>query len=194
MNTNALRALVLVGAATVGLSACGSAAATSAPATAITSTQGAAPVAAAPAARGQERPVAEAFAAQPASATRSGTKAAATRWADGKAGGQVKGATGDLKALLLKQLRTINAGDGCDVDAIVDKRIGGYARGQYWAAGCGGAAAIWAKGKSGWVEVFAGQEAPACSVIASKAPMLPEALGVGCVNEAGKAVTYRPGI
>ncbi|WP_409484134.1 hypothetical protein [Arsenicicoccus dermatophilus] len=223
MNTNALRALVLVGAATIGLSACGSATTASAPAT-TTATQVAAPVAAAPAAQAQGQSAGEAFAAQLASATRSGakatvghagavrttaltgkakpagaakaakttTKATDGPWEEGKAGGQVKGATGDLKAFLVKQLRTINAGDGCDVGAIVDKRVGGYARGQYWAPECGGAAAIWADAGHGWYQVYEGQEAPACSLIARKAPKLPASLGVGCVNEAGKAVTYSP--
>ncbi|WP_392467655.1 hypothetical protein ACF3NS_02705 [Arsenicicoccus cauae] len=105
---------------------------------------------------------------------------------------QVTGATGELRTYLLGRLRTMNAGDGCDLGAGVDKRVGGYARGSYFAPECEGAAALWAQGANGWSEVWSGQDTPTCATLRSRAPGMPTSIVDRCVGDAGKAEPWRP--
>ncbi|WP_286959736.1 hypothetical protein [Arsenicicoccus sp. UBA7492] len=105
---------------------------------------------------------------------------------------QVTGATGELRTYLVGRLRTMNAGDGCDLGARVDERVGGYARGSYFAPECEGAAALWAQGANGWSEVWSGQDTPTCATLRSRAPGMPTSIVDTCVGDAGKAEPWRP--
>lgn len=122
-----------------------------------------------------------------------GTTTRAARPSTGtQGGGQVTGATGGLKVYLEAHLADVNAGDGCDVNIRVDKRVGGYARGSYFAPECEGAAALWAQGANGWSEVWSGQDTPTCATLRSRAPGMPTSIVDRCVGDAGKAEPWRP--
>lgn len=111
-----------------------------------------------------------------------------------RGGGGVTGATGGLKAYLEAHLTDVNAGDGCDVNIRVDKRVGGYARGSYFAPECDAGKGIWAYSEAAhWHVVHRGQEPPQCTELARLAPQIPTSIAGQCILD-GKAVTWRPGL
>lgn len=102
----------------------------------------------------------------------------------------MKGASGSLATYLSTQAAQATKDNGCRMTISVAKRVGSYARGSYFGKGCGGWGATWAKVGGSWQEVYAGQDAPECSVFDAKTPKMPASLGQQCVGKDGKAVTY----
>ncbi|WP_409484133.1 hypothetical protein [Arsenicicoccus dermatophilus] len=208
MNTNALRAIVVVAALAGSLSACGSASTPAATGT-TTAVQSTTPVAgdATPGgatdgagATGTQGTGSQGTGSQGAGAqgsNGSGTSAKGKGAASGVAAGsvtkgQVKGASGSLQDYLAKRVKTYHGADGCDFAAIVDKQIGSYAKGRYVAPGCGGEYALWVKGPNGWSDAVAAQEPPACDWLKANHPQLPASLGMLCEGGPERAADARP--
>ncbi|MET0448074.1 MAG: hypothetical protein ABW004_06690 [Aeromicrobium sp.] len=105
--------------------------------------------------------------------------------------GKLAGSPADFKSFIASQLAAATPGEGCTEQPqmyVTRVDTGGWALGGYFIPQCGGYAALWAKSKGSWQEVWSGQSLVECTTLTKYG--FPAAVAGGECLDGDKTVDY----